>query len=86
MYIFYSLCIIFGIATHRIAKSTFIDDETPSHKRITQRYRDGANLTLVMSDEFNINDRSFEPGQDTLFEARNIPDPTNEALEFCEMR
>ena len=58
-----------------------IDDDTPA--RSIRRFRDGSILNLVMSDEFNEENRSFEPGKDSIFEARNIPDSTNGAIEFC---
>ena len=36
----------------------------------------------MFSDEFNIPDRSFAPGDDEYFEALNRPDDTNHAIQF----
>ena len=33
--------------------------------------------------QFNEDDRKFGPGEDTLFEAIEKPDNSNEAIQFC---
>jgi hypothetical protein len=39
-------------------------------------------LSLVMSDEFNIDNRSFADGDDLLFDAVEKPDDSNQAIQF----
>jgi Beta-glucan synthesis-associated protein SKN1/KRE6/Sbg1 len=60
-----------------------IDPATSADAAQTTRRFDGKLLDLVMSDEFNEDGRSFEPGQDEMFEAIQKPDEANEALQFC---
>jgi len=60
-----------------------IDSDTPTELRITTRLHDGSSMQLVMSDEFNTNGRRFEKGQDSLFEAVEKPDNSNQAIQFC---
>ncbi len=50
----------------------------------TLRIADGAELQLVMSDEFNLDGRRFGPDSDEeLFQAVHKPDLTNDAIQFC---
>ena len=42
----------------------------------------GNKHTLVMSDEFNEDGRSFAAGRDLLFEALDKPDNSNEAMQY----
>jgi hypothetical protein len=58
-------------------------DHSSTVRTIT-RNSDGKVLQLVMSDEFNVDNRNFEKGSDNLFESVLKPDLTNEALQFCE--
>jgi hypothetical protein len=61
-----------------------IDPDTPDDLRTTISLLDGSSLLqLVMSDEFNIDGRIFSKGQDSLFEAVEKPDNSNEAIQFC---
>lgn len=59
-----------------------IDPDTNEVK--TLRGRDKKELTLVMSDEFNMNDRSFLKGDDSLFTAIHQPGLTNEEIQFYD--
>lgn len=59
-----------------------IDLDTPVPFRSTHRHHDGKLLTLMMSDEFNKDGRSFGPGKDMLFEAMDKPDNSNNALQY----
>jgi hypothetical protein len=52
--------------------------------KTVRRRKDGTNLKLVFSDEFNVEGRSFEPGKDPHFEAVEKPDDTNQAIQFCK--
>lgn len=61
---------------------SMIDDATRTEFRTIERLYDGRELTLVMSDEFNTDGRSFSKGSDPLFEAIEKPDDTNEAIQF----
>jgi beta-glucan synthesis-associated protein KRE6 len=59
------------------------DVDTPVSKRSTTRFHDGANLTLVMSDEYEVNGRSFGPGEDAFFEAIDQPgQETSKELQY----
>jgi hypothetical protein len=68
-----------------LGATDLIDSETPPIARSTLRFHDGSRLELVMSDEFNEPGRSFEKGRDPLFEAINMPDNSNEGLQFCKL-
>ena len=59
----------------------WVDRDTPESVYTTQSSR-GDTWTLVMSDEFNVPDRYFRPGQDHLWTALDMPDGVNEALEY----
>ncbi|OAQ25126.1 glycoside hydrolase family 16 protein, partial [Linnemannia elongata AG-77] len=52
-----------------------VDEDTPQDKRTTVA-KDGELWDLVFSDEFNLDGRSFEPGQDPNWEAVNLPPST----------
>ena len=58
----------------------WIDSATPVTS--LRRYKDGKELRLVMSDEFETPGRSFRRGADKLFEAIEKPDDTNQAIQF----
>jgi beta-glucan synthesis-associated protein KRE6 len=49
-----------------------------------KRSKDGKDLQLVMSDEFETNDRKFDKGSDKFFESISKPDETNNAMQFCQ--
>ncbi|KAF0693156.1 Aste57867_15843 [Aphanomyces stellatus] len=59
----------------------WVDVDTPSTAltKVTSR---GQTWDLVMSDEFNIDGRSFKAGHDHLWTALDIPDGVNAALEY----
>ena len=48
------------------------------------RKRDQQVLDLVMSDEFSLDGRSFDKGNDDIFEAQVRPDDINQGIAFCE--
>lgn len=48
------------------------------------RFKDNKQLKLVMSDEFELEGRSFEKGADKFFESITKPDYTNNAMQFCK--
>ncbi|KAK5805484.1 beta-glucan synthesis-associated, partial [Linnemannia elongata] len=52
-----------------------VDEDTPQDKRTTVA-KDGELWDLVFSDEFNLDGRSFAPGQDPNWEAVNLPPST----------
>lgn len=49
-----------------------------------RRFQDDKILHLVMSDEFEERGRSFARGLDPLFETADIPDYSNESMQYCE--
>ncbi|RHY25011.1 hypothetical protein DYB32_008563 [Aphanomyces invadans] len=61
--------------------SMWVDVDTPASARKIRTSR-GATWDLVMSDEFQIEGRSFRPGEDHLWTALDIPDGVNAALEM----
>lgn len=68
----------------RLQETDMIDPETEPSQRSIYSKRDGRLLTLAMSDEFNTADRKFDHGADSIFEAVQKPDHTNEAIQFCK--
>jgi len=58
-----------------------IDPATESVYKVLTR-NDGKTLSLVMSDEFNTENRKFDDGMDPNFDAVHKPDYTNEAIQF----
>ncbi|TRM64746.1 beta-glucan synthesis-associated [Schizophyllum amplum] len=46
-----------------------IDRDTPEDVRIKKAYLDGRHMQLIFSDEFNLDDRTFYPGDDPYWEA-----------------
>eukprot|EP00598_Pedospumella_elongata_P002282 CAMPEP_0184971486 /NCGR_PEP_ID=MMETSP1098-20130426/3712_1 /TAXON_ID=89044 /ORGANISM="Spumella elongata, Strain CCAP 955/1" /LENGTH=503 /DNA_ID=CAMNT_0027493617 /DNA_START=31 /DNA_END=1542 /DNA_ORIENTATION=- len=59
-----------------------IDSYTSVESYSVTRKTDGRQLSLVMSDEFEVDGRQFGKGKDKLFEAIEKPDNTNEAIQF----
>lgn len=49
-----------------------IDSDTPQDAYTKTSYKDGSDLTLVFSDEFNVEGRSFYPGDDPYWEAADL--------------
>ncbi|KAG0050423.1 hypothetical protein BGZ89_003842 [Linnemannia elongata] len=65
-------------ATSTVVKAAMrgmVDEDTPQDKRTTVA-KDGELWDLVFSDEFNLDGRSFAPGQDPNWEAVNLPPST----------
>lgn len=56
------------------AHGGWIDIETPLEKRTTKSLVDGTEYELVMSDEFNVEGRSFKDGHDTVWTALDKSD------------
>ncbi|KAF0693155.1 Aste57867_15842 [Aphanomyces stellatus] len=59
----------------------WVDVQTPP-EAMTKVSSRGETWDLVMSDEFNIDGRSFQAGKDHLWTALDIPDGVNAALEL----
>jgi hypothetical protein len=57
-----------------------IDEETVTQTILS--HHNGRSFHLTMSDEFNVDGRSFSAGSDHLFEAVEKPDDTNQAIQF----
>lgn len=58
----------------------WVDPDTPTASQTATSSR-GDEWTLVMSDEFNTDGRSFKPGKDHLWTSMALADGTNDALE-----
>ncbi|GMF42563.1 unnamed protein product [Phytophthora fragariaefolia] len=59
----------------------WVDVDTPS-KAQTHKTSRGDTWTLIMSDEFNTQNRSFDAGEDHLWTSIDKPDGVNAALEI----
>ncbi|DAZ95058.1 TPA: hypothetical protein N0F65_002792 [Lagenidium giganteum] len=73
-----------GGVKHFTAKSgvkPWVDVHTPSDAQSKTSSR-GDSWDLVFSDEFNVPDRDFRPGNDYLWPALDLPDGVNAALEY----
>ncbi|KAE8972560.1 hypothetical protein PR001_g26572 [Phytophthora rubi] len=60
---------------------TWVDPDTPEDKYVYTSSR-GRRWDLVMSDEFNVADRSFRAGDDHMWTSLEKPDGVNGALEL----
>lgn len=49
-----------------------VDLETPKDALIKKSMRDGSDMILVFSDEFNTEGRTFYPGDDPYWEAEDL--------------
>lgn len=49
-----------------------IDRDTPKEAYTKTSYQDNSELQLVFSDEFNVDGRSFYPGDDPYWEAEDL--------------
>lgn len=61
----------FEIPKNNIRTPSLIDSDTPESARSRTGY-DGNTYNLVFSDEFNLDGRSFEPGDDPFWEAVDL--------------
>ncbi|KAG6953518.1 hypothetical protein JG688_00012791 [Phytophthora aleatoria] len=59
----------------------WIDPDTPEDRQTITNSR-GRKWDLVMSDEFNVANRSFQPGDDHMWTSLDKPDGVNGALEI----
>ena len=55
-----------------IGNHGLIDLDTPKDAYTKQSFRDGSDLQLVFSDEFNTPGRTFYPGDDPYWEAVDL--------------
>ncbi|KAG3122787.1 hypothetical protein PI124_g23917, partial [Phytophthora idaei] len=60
---------------------TWVDPETPEDRYVYTSSR-GRRWDLVMSDEFNVPNRSFRAGDDHMWTSLEKPDGVNGALEL----
>ncbi|KAG3013002.1 hypothetical protein PC121_g7998 [Phytophthora cactorum] len=60
---------------------TWVDPDTPNDRQMYTSSR-GRQWELVMSDEFNVANRSFQPGDDHMWTSLDKPDGVNGALEI----
>ncbi|KAF1787953.1 Concanavalin A-like lectin/glucanase domain [Phytophthora cactorum] len=59
----------------------WVDPDTPNDRQMYTSSR-GRQWELVMSDEFNVANRSFQPGDDHMWTSLDKPDGVNGALEI----
>lgn len=67
-----------------LSKAAFIDRSTPLNHLTKLRRRDNRRLGLVMSDEFSLDNREFGVGEDSMFEALDRPDNSNDGNAYCK--
>lgn len=60
----------------------WVDPQTPDEARTVTGVMGGRELTLVFSDEFEDDGRSFQDGSDTRWTAEDRPGTTNAALHY----
>jgi len=60
-------------------KAGWIDVDTPTEKYTTKSFVDGSTYNLVMSDEFNVPDRTFEDGDDPIWTGLDKSDDDSNA-------
>lgn len=77
-----NLLIAYGIIAHISVKGGWIDPETPIDKKSSTSDTDGRAYDLVFSDEFNVDGRNFDDGNDPRWTAINKDDYTNFALQY----
>ena len=70
----------------REAWKEFIDADTPEDAYDSTSARDGAKMKLVFSDEFNVDGRTFNDGDDTKWTALDKAVSTNANLVFYKVR
>ena len=86
-YIDIFILIVFYEIIRLISCESFIDSDTSNqyyHISSYINHNDQIQYDLVMSDEFNKDNRAFDKGSVKLFEAIQKPDNTNEAIQFCK--
>lgn len=71
--------LFFFLSCNSSNKNTFvrggwIDEDTPEDKRVTTSLVDGTQYDLIMSDEFNVEGRSFKDGDDPTWTALDKSD------------
>ena len=69
-----SLFILLHSTIISVVQSSWIDEDTPSHLRTTKSLIDGSTYHLVMSDEFNVPNRTFTDGHDPTWTALDKSD------------
>lgn len=60
-----------------------IDKDTPAEAYTKASYIDGSTWELVFSDEFNVDDRTFYPGDDPYWEAVDLHYWGTNNMEWC---
>lgn len=60
-----------------------IDTQTPSNAQTHTGFADGSNYQLVFSDEFEVEGRSFYPGDDPYWEAVDLHYWSVSLLRLC---
>mmetsp|Transcript_115021 Transcript_115021/g.332328 ORF Transcript_115021/g.332328 Transcript_115021/m.332328 type:complete len:698 (-) Transcript_115021:4-2097(-) len=66
--------LVLGALGQQGASAGFVDKDTPLDKRTTTSLIDGSVYHLVMSDEFNVPNRTFTDGHDPMWTALDKPD------------
>jgi hypothetical protein len=62
---------------------TLIDPDTPANAHTHKSVEDGTDWQLVFSDEFNVEGRTFYPGDDPFWEAADLHYWGTNNLEWC---
>ena len=75
-----ALCVI--LLTLQGVSAGWVDVDTPEEVKKTTAKEDGYPYHLVFSDEFNVNGRNFNDGNDPRWTSINKDDYTNFALQY----
>ena len=73
------VALLFGLF---FVKASWVDRDSPQHAKRTVSLADGREQTLVFSDEFSVDGRSFRDGRDPRWTSIHKDDYTNFALQF----
>jgi len=74
-----AIAFLSGVLTNQGVMGGWIDEDTPAEKRLTTSFIDGSEYKLVMSDEFNVEGRTFADGDDPTWTALDKSDDDSSA-------
>jgi hypothetical protein len=69
-----TLFFVLSHTNNALVNGGWVDEDTPEEKRVTKSLIDGTEYKLVMSDEFNVEGRSFKDGDDPTWTALDKSD------------
>jgi hypothetical protein len=76
------LVVVSLVSTAVVEAQEWVDPQTPDEAQTVTGFMGNRELTLVFSDEFEDDGRTFEDGSDTRWTAEDRPGTTNAALHY----